>query len=225
MLIGSDHVFDILKSHKIKRSSNEPIAFESVFGYIIAGPVPSSDLPDEFESFSVTVDTNCEANVESLMQNFWLLKEVETASKLTEEELFSEQQFESSFNKDHDGTYELKQPFKCNPNVLGNSYPLALARLNAMESKFKKNELFRNSYCDFMTEYETLGYMKEVHPLKSDGYYLPHHGVLKNENNISKIRVVCDGTAKPKDGNSLNDILAEGPTVQDSLFADFESTK
>ena len=52
----------------------------------------------------------------------------------------------------------------------------------------------------------------------TDGFYLAHHAVFKETSSTTKLRVVFDGSVKSTSGNSLNDILMTGPTIQDDLF-------
>ncbi|XP_033317690.1 uncharacterized protein LOC117215414 [Bombus bifarius] len=51
-----------------------------------------------------------------------------------------------------------------------------------------------------------------------DGYFLPHHGVIKESSQTTKLRVVFDGSAPTTTGVSLNDVLHTGPKLQDDLF-------
>jgi len=52
-----------------------------------------------------------------------------------------------------------------------------------------------------------------------DGFYMPHHAVIKESNNTTKNRIVFDALAKSNNGVSLNDILMIGPTIQNKLFS------
>ncbi|XP_015121530.1 uncharacterized protein LOC107044238 [Diachasma alloeum] len=45
-------------------------------------------------------------------------------------------------------------------------------------------------------------------------YYLPHHGVVRESSETTKLRVVFNGSAKTSSGNSLNDILHTGAKLQ-----------
>ncbi|XP_015120547.1 uncharacterized protein LOC107043528 [Diachasma alloeum] len=45
-------------------------------------------------------------------------------------------------------------------------------------------------------------------------YYLPHHGVVRESSETTKLRVVFNGSAKTSSGNSLNDILHIGAKLQ-----------
>lgn len=52
-----------------------------------------------------------------------------------------------------------------------------------------------------------------------DGYFLPHHAVVKNTSTTTRLRVVFDASAKTTSGVSLNDTLLTGPVVQQDLFS------
>ncbi|XP_011311723.1 uncharacterized protein [Fopius arisanus] len=45
-------------------------------------------------------------------------------------------------------------------------------------------------------------------------YYLPHHGVVRESSETSKLRVVFNGSAKTSAGKSFNDILHTGAKLQ-----------
>ena len=45
------------------------------------------------------------------------------------------------------------------------------------------------------------------------GYYIPHHGVIKESNSTTKLRVVLDASDE-----TSNDVLMTGPIIQDKLF-------
>ena len=51
-----------------------------------------------------------------------------------------------------------------------------------------------------------------------DGYYLPHHAVIKESSSTTTVRVVFDASAKTSTGISLNDTLMVGPNIQNSIF-------
>ncbi|GFY41483.1 integrase catalytic domain-containing protein [Trichonephila inaurata madagascariensis] len=74
-------------------------------------------------------------------------------------------------------------------------------------------------YSEFLEEYESLGHMQRIpdNCYSPINYYLPHHGVLKSQNNSTKLRVVFDGSAPTTSGRSLNDILLSG-RVQEDVF-------
>lgn len=67
-----------------------------------------------------------------------------------------------------------------------------------------------------MKECENLGYMSKVKSWDSNvpHVFLPHHGVIKENGNSAKLRVVYDASSKTSGGISLNDTLMTGPIIQ-----------
>lgn len=61
--------------------------------------------------------------------------------------------------------------------------------------------------------------MSIVEDVDDDGYYMPHHAVIKECSNTTKLRIVFDASAKTNNNISLNDILMVGPTIQSKLFS------
>ena len=53
----------------------------------------------------------------------------------------------------------------------------------------------------------------------SEHYYMPMHGVEKSTSTTTKLRVVCDASAKTMSGVSLNDCLLAGPSLYPKLSA------
>ncbi|XP_023314005.1 uncharacterized protein LOC111693517 [Trichogramma pretiosum] len=68
-----------------------------------------------------------------------------------------------------------------------------------------------------MDEYLSMGHMTLCDD-NEDGYYLPHHAVIKESSETTKVRVVFDASAKTTTGISLNDTLMIGPTIQNTIF-------
>ncbi len=64
-----------------------------------------------------------------------------------------------------------------------------------------------------MEEYSRLGHMVPHPPDSTPHYFIPHHPVYHGEN----LRVVHDDSAKTSSGQSLNDLLLVGPTIQPDL--------
>ena len=60
---------------------------------------------------------------------------------------------------------------------------------------------------------------KAVVNLKQSVHYLPHHGVIRQDKQTTKLRIVYDGSAKTtSDTVSLNDCLKTGPNLIPKLF-------
>lgn len=72
-----------------------------------------------------------------------------------------------------------------------------------------------------MEAYKTLGHMEPVprgEENHDNGFYMPHHAVLKRTDPEGKIRVVFNASFKTSTGMSLNDVLLPGPKLQPDLW-------
>jgi len=96
---------------------------------------------------------------------------------------------------------------------------MALKRLLSLERKLNANVTLKNDYTRIFEEYLQLSHMTMIDDPDDDGYYMPHHAVIKETSMTTKVRIVFDASAKSNSGISLNDILMTGYTIQDKLFS------
>ena len=71
-----------------------------------------------------------------------------------------------------------------------------------------------------MEEYYKLGHMVQIPQQEisaKPSYYLPHHGVLREDSLTTKLRAVFNGSALSTNGNSLNDIMHTGPNLSPNI--------
>ena len=92
------------------------------------------------------------------------------------------------------GHLEMPLPFKgCDRPILPSNERVALARLNNLKDKFKKDPLYFKDNCNFMEDFFAQGHARKLtgNELSDTGHewYLPHHGVY-NTNKPGKIRIV-----------------------------------
>ena len=158
--------------------------------------------------------------MDDLLRMFWELENINLPAEFSEEDNFCENHFRETCKIDATGRFVVRLPFKISPTNLSETSDMAIQRMRAMEKKFTRNATFAARYKEFMTEYLSLGHMRQIsrEEQASKGYYLPHHGVTKESSDTTKLRVVFDGSAKRTSEQSLNDCLAIGPTIQSSLF-------
>lgn len=77
----------------------------------------------------------------------------------------------------------------------------------------------KGEYTRLVEEYKELGHMSVIKNPGDDGFHMPHHAVIKETSNTTKVRIVFDAFAKSSNGISLNDVLMVGSTIQDKLFS------
>lgn len=101
---------------------------------------------------------------------------------------------------------------------------MATKRFYALEKRLDRQPSLKQQYSDFIQEYLMLDHMELVNNKNAnfDGYYLPHHAVIKETILTTKLRVVFDASARSSTGLSLNDVLMVGPTIQEDLFSVLE---
>lgn len=61
--------------------------------------------------------------------------------------------------------------------------------------------------------------MTQIDAENSEGYFLPHHAVVKTTSLTTKCRVVFDSSCKTDSALSLNDVQYAGPTLHQDIFS------
>ncbi|XP_011160887.1 uncharacterized protein LOC105196572 [Solenopsis invicta] len=158
-----------------------------------------------------------------LLRKFWTLKEIPLNTKphLSSEEQKCEDYFITTHLRDEQGRYIVKLPFKKSVDLLGDSHPKASKLLAKMIYRLNQNKEYSQAYSAFISEYEKLQHMQLVDEdlaLSLYTYYLPHHGVWKEQSLTTKLRVVFNESSPTTTGYSLNDILHTGLKLQNDLF-------
>ncbi|XP_011867526.1 PREDICTED: uncharacterized protein LOC105561808, partial [Vollenhovia emeryi] len=151
---------------------------------------------------------------------FWVIEEISdpTVTPKSNEELECEEHFTKFVTRDRDGRYTGRLPSRKDKMSLGDSRTDALKRLNSLERKLDSDPLLRAAYSQVIQEYLDLKQMIPVNNPSNEGFYMPHHAVIKSSSSTTRVRVVFDASAKTSNGTSLNDRLMVGPTIQDTLF-------
>ena len=193
-----------------------PVAQNTVFGWVLIGPVTSSRGCQPIISCNVI---QRDSSLNELIQKFWEVEEPPMSTLLTPEEAECEARFLSKYQRDATEQFVLRMPFKQTPDLPG-SLEIAKSRFFACEKRLEKDAQLRQSYNIFMHEYEVPGHLEKVpdHALHIEGgAYIPHHGVLRAE--TGKLRVVFNASQSAKNGKSLNDYLHSGPKLQSELLS------
>mgnify|MGYP002717571259 CR=1 FL=1 len=179
-------------------------------GWVVAGSTPPTD----------TLRNTCYlSNLESQLIKFWEIEEVPIEKSKSGEELECEAHFINTTTRDSNGRYTVKLPFRQTNKQIGDSRDIALKRLLAVERRFESNTALKFEYSKVLQEYIDLKHMSLIENPDDNGYYLPHHAVIKDSSDTTRIRVVFDASAKSNNGVSLNDVLMIGPTIQPKLFS------
>ena len=224
ILIGSDHYWDVVTGD-ISRESDGPVAIDSKFGWLLSGPLKRKEnsvitnlAMQEIASTPLCTDNN---ELQANLHRFW---EVESIGILERSEFEEDHQiFEHiSFNREQ-GRYVVTLPWKqirppCDPFDNLNS---CITRLYYLRTRMKKDECLLKEYeCIFQQQLES-GIIERVPKSqeKDKGcYFLPHHGVIRQDKQTTKLRIVFDGSSKAKGCSSLNECLDKGPNLTPHVF-------
>ncbi|XP_017470374.1 PREDICTED: uncharacterized protein LOC108362054 [Rhagoletis zephyria] len=213
ILIGMDEMEKILLSGLRKGEQGTPMAQNTAFGWVLFGNATNLQRPP------LTVSTlHCDTQLTQLINKFWELEELPPRRFYTPEESFCEKLFDETTERAEDGRYIVRLPLKTDV-VIGESRAAAVRALLRMEKRFSTNKHLRQEYSKFMQELIDMGHMELAEPATTNVYYMPHHAVLKNTSETTKLRVVFNASMRTSSGNSLNDALMVGPQLQQDLFS------
>lgn len=229
LMLGAD-VYSQILLHGIRKEDNDCLlAQNTVFGWILSGQVNFNANNPRIACHHLSIDHD----IDRSLKKFWELEELSAERCLTKEELECETHYQETQQRDKQGKYVVRLPFKAIQNgtpELGRSRQIAISRLLQVERRLKNEPILQQQYTECMSEYISLNHMVEVaaneheHAVThSDGRvtftccYLPHHSVVKETSSTTKLRVVFDASCKTENGKSLNDCVMTGPTIQPTL--------
>lgn len=217
MLIGSDLFWDLIGSEQQSLGSNKPSLRSSKLGWLIAGPLPIKQTKCQANSVMCNFSLN-EENLHHNLSKFWELESVPELHSLSKENP-CELHYLANTCREVDGRFSVGIPLKDEVDCLGDSYYTAKKRFFNLESRFKKNPELKALYREFIHEYADLGHLSVLNePRPANSYFLPHHPVLREKSETTRLRVVFNASEPTTSGISVNDLQMIGPNIQDSLF-------
>ena len=231
MLIGSDHYWDIITNESIRADSG-PTAVSSKFGWILSGL--ASDLSSRGDNVSShlcisgsphSIESNDE--IVSVLRRFWETDSIgiENDHDVHQEKLIENEIVKPVFN-DEDNHYEVGLPWKEDYLPSSSNYRLCEMRLKTLHYKLKNESNLLSDYHQIIKDQEIKGVVERVDESNNPSsqsqtrvHYSPHHAVIRKERETTKVRIVCDGSAKQsRDERSLNDCLKIGENYIPHVF-------
>ncbi|XP_063540783.1 uncharacterized protein LOC134749694 [Cydia strobilella] len=216
LLLGVEVWSEVIKPGVINGPSGTPIAQDSHLGWIICGNVRTEHTATKnIVSMHLNVDLN------NMLKKFWELETIEEENNtLTSDEKKAEDIYEKTHQRKEDGRYVVRLPFREIPPVLPrDSREIAVKRWMSQERRLDKNPSLKQDYNDVLQEYLDLQHMKKVDDkeLTENCVYLPHHAVIRDDKQTTRVRVVFHASCAGTNGVTLNDALLVGPTLQEDL--------
>lgn len=192
LLLGAEIFFDLMSPNQIKLDSDKPVLQQPKLGWIVAGRLYTDNRPATRK-----VHCNFTKEICDQLEKFWSLEELPTSKPtLTADDEFCERYFTATTKRLNDGRFSVFMPLKETPEAaLGDSFYIAKKRFLSLEKKLNKNLNLKKEYCEFINEYKKLGHLTEINKPQF-GYFMPHHAVIRENSETTKLRVVFDGSAK-----------------------------
>lgn len=217
LLLGADVYSKVLDNGVVKGTDGVVAQFTRL-GWILSGEVMDQEQTGQREVITMHIKTLDN----DLLKKFWEI-ESDLGSKkkmLTKEEEICEQIYKTTTERDETGRYIVNIPLKQSPEetiaTCGNTKDQAIRRFTHLENKFKRNHALKVDYQKVIKEYLELGHMVKIEE-EAQSLYLPHHAIIREDKDTTKVRVVYDASAKGSKGYSLNDCMLIGPTLQPDL--------
>ena len=219
ILFGVDVCAYSLLQGRRQGPADSPVAFETIFGWVLAGKTDKLQvLHSQVSTHHVTVTSG-----DDILRQFWEIEESpKAASNLSPQERTVIRHFDETHTLNKDGRFVVPLPKNLDSKPLGESRMQAVRRFLSLERSLRAKNQFKD-FATVMEEYMKLGHAEVVPDTDSRKssncvFYLPMHAVHKEHSTTTKIRAVFDASAKSSTGVSLNDALLVGPTVHPPLI-------
>jgi len=211
ILLGVDIFWDLICNERV----DHPYLYKTQLGHVVAGQIPRR-IAKPRTSCNLSIST-----IHNQLAQFWEVENCSQAAKLSIEEQACESHFAHTVKRDDHGRFTVSMPLKGTLDSLGDSKEQAIRRFLSLEKRLQLDKSLAQKYAEFMQQYEDLGHMVKVDDSNTNAYtyYMPHHGVLKENSLTTKLRVVFDASAPSSTNISLNDLQMIGPTIQSDLLS------
>ena len=221
ILIGADFINHFVSS-KQRKIEGGLVATNTLLGWVLNGGV-RNEITQQQQSVNLTTVSHVlevqgevfdpvippESTVKEELRKFW---EIDGSGDENENTCFDREEFKTKITF-KEGRYSVPLPFlEGAEESLPLNHYLSEKRLESMTRKLKSNpELFKR-YDDVIKTQETDGKIERVYddPPQGSAHYLPHHGVLDEDRETTKLRVVYDASSGVP---SLNASLDKGENL------------
>ena len=219
VLIGGDFYWKVFTG-KVARGENGPIGLETKVGWVLSRVVGERKNETHTNFISHThvlkiANARSLKNLDKNVKKFWDLESI--GIKENEKSMYQELSDEIFINKE--GRYEVNLPFKISHPVLPDYFEQCKKRFESKFNQLKNDPELLSKYDETFKEKQKLGIIEQVEtPGKNwQTYYLPHHGIVREDKDTTKLRVLFDASSKTCNV-SLNYCLLKGPNITPLIF-------
>ena len=214
ILVGLDFYWKFVKPQITGCSVEGLMAQSTVFGWVLFGSVPVSQMTAPVMSHPMLCLTVSEQSVKS----FWELESIGISPDKEDSVLT---RFENDLRQ-VEGRYEVTLPWKsgARERLLDNE-KLAKYRLDSLRRRLERDPPLKLRYDAAIQEMCDTSIVEEV-PVdemacENPVFYMPHRPVVRETAVSTKVRPVFDASAKGYNGISLNDCMEIGPCLLTNL--------
>lgn len=215
LLLGADLFPLIIRSGRVFGDNNEPIALDTIFGFILMGKFENNPLKSPIKSLLCQTESE---PLNNILFKFWELENIPQKVVLSPDDQLCETKYLNSVSKNSENRFIVSLPFRDDEPSFSGSRDIALNRFLCLERRLLKNPTLYAEYSSFLQEYIDLNHMELLtDSVCSDKtFYIPHHCVLKPDSLSTRLRVVFNASQKVNN-LSLNDTLLIGPKLQKDI--------
>ena len=226
ILIGLDYYYLFVTGDIIRGEPNEPIVLNSIFGWILCGTFVEATQANFNVTHLFRVDTlpNKTGGItkEGNLFEFDITYDTRVQMFPNEDHKHIFEDFENNIQFKNN-RYITKLPIRKTDDILPDNYILANNRLINLEKQLDRNKKRFVDYDKIIRDYIKVGIVEQIDHFDNNAilgrvHYLPHRGVVREDHDTTKLRIVFDASAKIRNELSLNDILYSGPGLLPYLY-------
>ena len=226
VLVGLDYYHRFFTGEIIK-TKDGPTANRSILGWVLSGPICSSQsVSSNNVCFSHVMRSSVESPVDDSLrkdlERFWSVESVTNS----EECVMHDFEKDIRFNGER---YVTKLPFRPDHGKLSDNLSICEAILKNLKRRVEKTSMVEDYDAVFKVEdYDAVfkGYEKDniIEKVPINGFekdfvhYLPHRGVVREDKETTKLRIVFDASCASEGAPSLNDCLYPGSNLISKIF-------
>ncbi|GFR14008.1 integrase catalytic domain-containing protein [Trichonephila clavata] len=218
LLIGSDFYWSL--THRIKRLDSSLVAVETSLGWSLQGK-----CYEQSDCTSVHLIHSEEESISAELRRFWEIESLGIRDNDSVSLGNGDEEILSEFDKSVcfvDGRYRVSLPWKPGMReVLQNNKTVARKRFEGSVRRFKCDHELFCEYKDVIDNYVREGIVERTSCdslSDSQGFYLPHHAVIRSDKTTSRLRIVFDGSAHEDGHSSLNQSLYTGANLHPNML-------
>jgi len=155
MFGSADILPSVLLSGTRKNICGSLVGQETIFGWVLSGPVASTSSQKRVSAFTTQITETSDRGWENLLTKFWEVENIPT-KRLKESDSYCDSNFLQTTTRDASGRYVVTLPFREPENFgskLGYSRSTALAQFFRNGNRLKRDFPLKEQYDSVIQEY------------------------------------------------------------------------